>query len=94
MNGGNQETISSININDGNGMYDKYGLLRSIRNDLCGFKIRADELSTAGVLIVDIINRIDALVDGLRKEDEQAKQAAEQQAQEVPSGRCEEYGGH
>ena len=88
------DEATTVNINDGNGMYDKYGLLRSIRNDLCGFKIRADELSTAGVLIVDIINRIDALVDGLRREDELAKQAAEQQAQEASAGRCEEYGGH
>lgn len=88
------DEATTVNINDGNGMYDKYGLLRSIRNDLCGFKIRADELSTAGVLIVDIINRIDALVDGLRREDEQAKQAAERQAQEASAGRCEEYGGH
>ena len=78
MNNGNQETLCNANINDGNGLYDKYGLLRSIRNDLCGLKIRADELATTGVLVVDIINRLDALVDGMRKEEEQQKQEREQ----------------
>ena len=77
MNIGNQEKLGNVNINDGNGLYDKYGLLRSIRKDLCGMKIRADELATTGVLVVDIINRLDALVDGMRKEEEQQKQERE-----------------
>ena len=78
MNNGNQETLRNVNINDGNGLYNKYGLLRSIRNDLCGLKIRADELATTGVLVVDIINRLDALGDGMRKEEEQQKKECEQ----------------
>ena len=70
--------MKQININDGNGLWDKYGLLRSCRNDLCGLRIRADEMSTTGVLIVDIINRLDVLIEGLQKDDDRYKQELEQ----------------
>lgn len=59
----------TLKVNDGNGIMDHYGLIDSCVKDLCSIKVRVDELSTTGVLIVDIINRLDTLKDGLMKEE-------------------------
>ena len=65
----------TLKVNDGNGIMDHYGLIESCVKDLCSIKIRVDELSTTGVLIVDIINRLDTLKDGLKKEEREGHQS-------------------
>lgn len=64
----------SFTVNDGNGLFDKYGLIKSCIDDLCAIKIRVDELATNGVKIVDVINRLQDLGDGLQKEEKMEKQ--------------------
>lgn len=74
-----------MKINDGNGVYDKYGVIDSCVKDLCSVKVRVDELATTGVLLADVVNRLLALKDGLEKEDKTEEQ--KKHGTETDSGR-------
>ena len=59
-----------MNINDGKGLYDKYGLIDSIM-------VQVNSLVTQGVrnasTICDICNKLDALKRGLQEDDKRAE---------------------
>ena len=86
------ENTALLNYNDGGGLFDKFGLLRSCRNDLCALRIRADELSTTGVIVVDIINRLDALIEGLTKDDDEMKKTLDKLRKQLEEEETEEDG--
>ena len=71
------EDNNQIHVNDGKGLWDKYGLIQLCVDDLCALHIRVDELSTNGVVIVDVINRLKSLAHGLHEDDERMKKKNE-----------------
>lgn len=81
-----------MNINDGEGLWDKYGLLRSCIQDLSGLRIRVDELDTNGVLVVDIINRLSTLINGLKKDDERTQHELDELRKQLEEEETEEDG--
>lgn len=81
-----------MNINDGEGLWDKYGLLRSCIQDLSGLRIRVDELDTNGILVVDIINRLSTLIDGLKKDDERTQHELDELRKQLEEEETEEDG--
>ena len=81
-----------MNINDGEGLWDKFGLLKSCIQDLSGLRIRVDELDTNGILVVDIINRLCALIDGLKKDDERTKHELDELRKQLEEEETEEDG--
>lgn len=71
------EKNDQIQVNDSKGLWDKYGLIQLCVDDLCALHIRVDELSTTGVILVDVINRLNTLAHGLREDDERIKKEKE-----------------
>ena len=56
-----------MTINDGKGLYDKYGLIDSILSDMNSLRL---EGVTNFSLVCDMYNRLNALKKGLREEEE------------------------
>lgn len=56
-----------MTINDGKGLFDKYGLIDSILSDMNSLRL---EGVTNFSLVCDMYNRLNALKKGLREEEE------------------------
>lgn len=67
-----------MTVNDGNGLFDKYGLIDSCVDTLCGLRVTIRDLASIGNPVIDVVNRLLALKEGLKKEDANAEADNEQ----------------
>ena len=58
-----------MEINDGKGIFDKFGLIDRSIDRLCGVRVTVRDLAAVGNPIIDVVNALVALKEGLAKED-------------------------
>lgn len=55
--------------NNNDGIYNKFELLDSCIDTLCNLRIPVKDLATVGKPVVDVINRLAALKNGMQEEE-------------------------